>query len=315
MEMKNRDFKNTNSRPLLHSRFYFIFSKFLAVVILLSAFYFLFSSIMVSAVSLSIYSEAPSTNIAPGSEFPLRVLIDSPQPLNAYSLNFSYPADLLELVNFDNSRSIINIWQSQPVVYRGGSIKIIGASLTPFQGTGGEIMTINFKAIAEGSALFSFGESAVYLANGKGTKVIPQVENLEISLQSGGAKIEKRKEVDSVPPEIKILALTEDPFRPERKILGFLVEDTGSGTKETLIRSRRWLWWSDWQSAINPVALINSVWSIDFRVVDNQGNASKKTLYDWGAFLRYFLPLGVGLFILVLTIALKIVKRRRKSYD
>lgn len=194
-------------------------------------------------------------------------------------------------------------------------MKIIGGSLKPFQGTRGEIITINFKVVAEGSALFSFGESSVYLANGKGTKVIPQLKNLEINLQSGGEKIEKIREADSAPPEIKILALTGDPIRPERKILGFLVHDAGSGVKETLVRSRRWLWWSDWQTAINPTALINSVWSIDFRVVDNQGNASEKTIYDWGAFLRYFLPVGAGLLILVLTVALKIVKRGRKSYN
>ncbi|MBI2034008.1 MAG: hypothetical protein HYT13_02835, partial [Candidatus Liptonbacteria bacterium] len=72
---------------------------------------------------------------------------------------------------------------------------------------------------------------------------------------------------------------------------------------------------SDWQRAVNPTALIKSVWSIDFRVVDNSGNASEKTLYDWRAFLRYFLPFAVGIFILVLVVALKIVKKGRKSYN
>ena len=289
--------------------------KILEYTILLSAFYFLFSGIMVFAAPPSLYFEAPSPNIAPGSEFPLRVFIDSSSSLNAYSLNLNYSSDLLELIGFDNSRSIINLWQSQPVVSRGGSVKIIGGSLEPFQGRGGEIVTINFKAIAEGTATLNFGESEVYLANGKGTKVVPQVQNLKISLQSGGTKIEKTREADSAPPEIKILALTGDPFRPERKFLGFLVHDVGSGVKETMVRSRRWLSWSDWQPAINPTAFIKSVWSIDFRVVDNSGNASEKTIYDWGAFLLYFLPFGAGLLILVLTVAIKIVKKERKSYN
>lgn len=270
---------------------------------------------LVSAATPSIYLEVPSVNIAPGSEFQVRILIDSKEPLNAYSINFGYSADFLELTGFDNSRSIIDIWQSQPVVSQNGSMKIIGGSLQPFQGQGGEVLAINFRAIAEGQVVFSFWESSVYLANGKGTKVIPQLKNLEMNIQSGGEKIQATIKADSTPPEIKILSLTPDPIRPDRKILGFLVQDVGSGVKETMLRSRRWLWWNEWQTAINPTAFINGVWSIDFRVVDNSGNASEKTLYDWKAFLRYFLPFWVALFVLVLVVTLKLVKKGRKSYN
>ncbi len=243
-------------------------------------FYFLFSGIVLAA-SPFLYFSSPTGDIAPGSEFPVRVLIDSDEPLNAYSVSFSYPVDELQVVGFNKSRSIIDVWQGQPTA-KGGRVEFRGGSLSSFRGEGGELLTVSFKALKEGMAELNFTNPAFYLADGKGTKVTPTIKEGAAPLTqapSSGA--------DKTSPEIRFLSLVQDPFNLKQKLLSFDVRDTNSGVKETATRHRSYFSWSDWEPVQNPGGPVPaSAWTVDFRATDNAGNVLERRLYDWPALVR-----------------------------
>lgn len=265
------------------------------------------------AASIKVYFSAP-TEVALGQEFSVRLLVDSDQPLNAYSLSWSFPVDKLELMNTSNANSIIGVWQNQPTVSISGLIKFDGGSFEAFSGSGGELLSATFKALAEGEAELNFGDTAVFLANGKGTKVTPLKEDLKIYIKKAGEiqfPIDSSSTAlrDGEPPVIELLSVERDPFNEKQKLLGFLVKDSGSGIKEVRARFRLWFFWSDWQTARNPTAVPVSAWSVGFWAADNKGNTVERTIYDWGAFAR--LAAIVGAVVLVLVLVLLYWRRGR----
>lgn len=270
------------------SQFSIFYFPFFGLVILLSAFYFLFSHVLFAA-SIRVYFDAPP-EVVVGQEFPVRLLVDSDQPLNAYAISLRFPEELFALANFNNGNSLINVWQNQPIVFVGGDVKFAGASFTPFNGNGGELLVVNFRAKDAGEARLTFKDAAVFLANGKGTKVVPRAEPAAIRIKKGEGGVVYRgltdisAPIDKAPPEIKILSLDADPFNSERKLAGFVVADAASGIKEVSFRARKYIFWSDWQPARNPISVSSRVWSVEIMVSDNAGNVAERIVYDRGAF-------------------------------
>src|SRR3989344_1454359 len=82
--------------------------------ILLSIFYFLFSHSVSAANNPRIYFETAVKQVAPSSEFTVKILLDAPQPINAIDVDIDYSQDTLELISLNNSKSIIDFWQGGP---------------------------------------------------------------------------------------------------------------------------------------------------------------------------------------------------------
>ncbi len=89
-----------------------------------------------------------------GNVFSVRVLLDTDQAANAYSVTLRYSEDLLKFDSFNDSRSIIDVWQNKSA--RSGEIKLSGGSLNPFNGQSGELITVNFKTLKSGGGRISF---------------------------------------------------------------------------------------------------------------------------------------------------------------
>src|SRR3989344_4042181 len=85
-----------------------LFSIFLVSCLLL-----LVSSSM-AADNPRIYFETAVKQVAPGSEFTVKILLDAPQPINAIDIDIDYSQDTLELISLNNSKSIIDFWQGGP---------------------------------------------------------------------------------------------------------------------------------------------------------------------------------------------------------
>src|SRR3989344_570212 len=86
-------------------------------------FIFFASSAKVFAVENSkIYFSGPNFSIAPESEFLVNILLDTQNPINAFDLAIAYPPDKLEFLGFDNTNSIVNIWQASPSVLPNGNL-------------------------------------------------------------------------------------------------------------------------------------------------------------------------------------------------
>ncbi len=281
----------------------------------------LFVAVTTRAASQSLYFSVPTSSIGVGSEFPVKILIDSDQPLNAYAIALLYASDRLAILGFDNSKSVIDIWQGQPAVSEGGPVNFRGGSITPFEGSGGNIITVRFRAVKEGEALLAFGKSSLYLANGKGTKVIPQTAGLKFQILPLGAATATSVSTpqiyegaqDIAPPAIKYLSLIQDPFNNDQKLLSFMVSDPDSGVKETLVRTRSLLFWSDWLPAQNPTAVPLSVWSVGFKALDNKGNASERTLYNFSAFLQPEALVIAAILVIFIYILVLIIPKLKKG--
>ena len=242
------------------------------------------------------------------------ILLDSREPLNAYIVNIAYPASLLSVTAVDNSRSIVDVWQMAPSASRPGSIELKGGSIAPWSGTGGNLLSIHFKAIATGTAVLDFSDPSFYLANGKGTKVVPGAASASIAIvaaASGGIPARAVSiPVDDVPPEITFLAIVSDPFVHGRELLAFAAEDPGSGVAAVSYQSRNWFLWSRPQTAENPVSLPTGAWSAAIEVRDNAGNVSSGTVYDWAAFAR---GPGIAILLIIAVCVFVFIKIRRRK--
>ncbi len=285
--------------------------------VLFSILYFLFCSVT-HAASPVLYFSSTTESVHVGDSFEVKVLIDSDQPLNAYAVTLTYSSDVLELFGIDNGRSIMDVWQKQPVI-SGGTVTFNGGSIKPFSGTGGELLALQLRAIKEGTARLSVNDAAVYLANGKGTKAIPsrKEDSFAIAAQTStttGEQTPQPGEIDDMPPSIPFLSLIDNPFNKGQKLLAFMVSDAGSGIRATSVRFFTFLSWGEWLPARNPTAIPESAWIIKFRVVDNGGNIIERDVYDWqGLRSPPFLALGAILVGLVSILYMALSRKLKHS--
>lgn len=292
-------FKNT---------FLLTFSATLSVLIV--------SYLSAGAVDFSIRLEPSVWSVSVGEDFSLKVLVEADKPINVYSISISFDDDKLEVIGINDTGSIADVRRDLPGVFEGGIIRFQGGSLEPFQGKGGLLFVINFTVKQEGGLDFRVNEGNFYLANGKGTKVDPVLSSVRVlALESPNMGdsdfIDTEVDIsDTNPPEIKELALVQDPITPEQKLLSFIVRDDVSGVRDTSFEVKRWFWWEGPFSAHNPSSIRKEVWAVRFRAIDNTGNVMQKTVYDWGAFFRYSAPWGLLLVFLISYIA---VINRNKS--
>lgn len=236
------------------------------------------------------YSVSEIPNVTPGSEFDVKILVDSREPLNTYEFALRYSPEVLEVVRLNSANSIIDVWQTQPVVYEGGRIRWSGGSFKAFSGTAGEILRITFKTLKVGEAAIAFEKADAYIADGKGTQAASASRELRLAVRAG-SPLAASPFVDASPPEIQTVTLEKDPFNPNQNLLSVLAKDTGSGVKEMEARYRTYLAWSEWQPIRNPVAFPPNVWAVNVRVRDNVGNQTAQIIYQWPVFMKNFLPI------------------------
>ena len=219
-----------------------------------------------------------------GSVVSVKVLFDDDLPVNAYAVQIVYPADALEFIGFNDARSIIDVWENK-MLLASGTVAIAGGSTVPFNGTKGELITLDFKALREGKVDIAFARTAAYAANGRGTAISPANEELTLAIGpvGGGAAGATNETADRASPQIRFLAIVPNPFNTREKLLSFSVADSGSGVKSSEIRTRSLFFWSDWSAVANPALLTNSAWAVEFRATDNAGNRTDAVRYDWGA--------------------------------
>lgn len=258
--------------------------------------------------STSFYAAPSLDDLTPGSEFEAAIAVNSDVPLNAYLLVLRYSPETLEVVRFNNSGSIINVWQNQPTASTDGVIRWSGGSFTPFSGEGGELLRIIFKTRATGAANISFETAEAYIADGKGTRAESNAGDLAFRIVPGEPRGTLAAS-DNAPPVIETLALASDPFNPNQNLLSFIVKDADSGVKDVEARYRTYLGWSEWQTARNPVAFPPNAWAVGIRVRDNVGNQTAQIVYHWPAFFKNFSPL---LFAILAIFGLAAIAQRRK---
>ncbi|MEY4731651.1 MAG: hypothetical protein RL681_597 [Candidatus Parcubacteria bacterium] len=241
------------------------------------------------AAGATIFLENEPKTPVEGREFVVRVYASSDQPLNGYELAVSFEPNKLELLRTDTARSIIDIWPKQPLVYASGDVRWSGASIEPFVGDRGELFALHLRALP-GASTTTIGirrETALYLANGKGTKITPQAQELSMTFvpaaggEEPGSVDVPLQSLDNAPPVISFFALEQDPITPGQKLLSFQTSDSESGIANIEARARSWFLWGGWWPTRNPDALPSGVWEAELRITDHAGNVAQAIIYDW----------------------------------
>ncbi|MBI3588895.1 MAG: hypothetical protein HY093_00565 [Candidatus Liptonbacteria bacterium] len=257
------------------------------------------------------YFEGPEGMLGAGSEFSVKVLVDSKEALNAYAFSIDYPAEKLEVVSVNDAGTILDIRKDQPEAPFSSPLKFSGAGFKSFSGKAGLLFRINFRVIEVGSSLLTFSESKAYLADGKGTLIVPEVRILKVEAKEGILGSTPEVVNDKTPPSFEKLALVPDPINSGQKLLTFLVKDDVSGVRDVSLQSKRWLWWEEIKKISNPAAVSNSTWAVRVRVSDNTGNISEKIIYDWGVLARNLWPLILIMFFAIILVINRIFRRKR----
>lgn len=138
-----------------------------------------------SAATLSV---APaSVSVSAGDTVTVTVQVNSSdQAINAMSGTFLYPTSLLSVSSISKSGSVVSLWVNEPTNSSSdGSIAWSGVIPNPgYQGTGGRIFSVQFRAKAAGDATISFTQAAVLANDGNGTNVLTSAPSGKIIVSS-----------------------------------------------------------------------------------------------------------------------------------
>ncbi len=110
-----------------------------------------------------------------GDVFSVSVLVASTdKAVNAIQSNISFPTDKLTLVSLVKVSQGIGLWVQEPTFSNtNGTASFEGIILNPgYQGVGTNLITLTFRAKAEGNAGLKFSQGAVLANDGLGTNVL-----------------------------------------------------------------------------------------------------------------------------------------------
>ena len=158
-------------RKKMHSKFAYVKKLILPVSI------FIVSVFIhpLSAHAASLFLPPSSGTYKVGQTFSVGVYVGSAdQAMNAVEGVISFPKDILEVTGVSKSGSILNLWVQEPAFSNaGGTANFEGIVYNPgFNGKSGKIVTVTFKAKAQGSASVNFNSGSVLANDGAGTNIL-----------------------------------------------------------------------------------------------------------------------------------------------
>jgi len=144
----------------------------------------LFFSLTGTADAATLYTRPSLTKVSVGNIVSIQVLVNTGgEVINNAETTVQYPPDLLEIISLDKT-SIFSLWVQEPSYSNyTGQISLNGGVPNPgFQGTGGKILSITFRAKKTGTASVVFLDSAVRANDGLGTDILTSKTGSEITI-------------------------------------------------------------------------------------------------------------------------------------
>ncbi|MFA6397744.1 MAG: cohesin domain-containing protein [Candidatus Paceibacterota bacterium] len=259
--------------------------------------------------SSSIYLKSSDSTVALKSDFNVDVLLNTSVPINAIDLQISYSSDKLKFKSFNDANSIIDLWHGGPTLLKDGHIELIGAIFKPYNGNDGQIIRLSFETLSAGNGEISFEKNNLYLADGKGTKILANNSSISVYINETVSQntILENSTKDATLPDI-FLNVSRG-LADGNSLIVFNATDKESGIKLTEMRTKKWFNWNNWQVVQNPVLYPSGVWKIQIRTTNNDNLTAIKTLSLMGKlFEKLFLVILLPLFV-VLIIVLRIKKK------
>lgn len=137
------------------------------------------------AASLS-FSNAAQYSVGAIVSVPVLLSTAGNESANAVSAKVTFPSDLLTLVSVSKAGSIITLWPEEPQFSQSnGSAQFEGVILNPgWNGSSGTVLTLTFKAKANGTGALVFTDASVLANDGQGTNILSAAPAHAITIAS-----------------------------------------------------------------------------------------------------------------------------------
>lgn len=157
------------------------------------------------AATLSVSSASSAVRV--GDTVVVKVLVNAGgQAINTAEGTLQFPSDLLQAVSISKSSSIFSIWVEEPSFSnQTGKVSFSGGLPSPgYQGNGGTVLSVSFRAKRAGTAAFSLANATVRANDGLGTNVLTSAGGLQLAVASAPAAtpVKLSESVVSVPTSV-----------------------------------------------------------------------------------------------------------------
>jgi hypothetical protein len=163
------------------------------------------------AASLTLSPAEKSLTV--GQTFSVTVDISSPdQAMNAVSGDIAFPADKLRVLSVSQTDSIVNFWVQNPSFSNAasaGDVSFQGVALSPgFVGTAGEVVVVQFKAVAPGAAPVTFSSGSILANDGNGTNILSSMQGASYTIVAASSVPAPVSASENLPPAPVIMSAT-----------------------------------------------------------------------------------------------------------
>jgi len=168
-------------------------AKLLLVILLLNA-VLLNHSLVAKAASANFSLSPSSGSVNVGDTLTASVIISTDTPINAGEGSVIYPSDTLEFQSASGSGSIFSFWTNGPS--GGATSAVFGGGLPSpgYNGGGGRVMTIVWKAKSVGSATVSIIGNKILANDGVGTNILSSSGGGSFTINVPGTPTTKKTE-------------------------------------------------------------------------------------------------------------------------
>lgn len=125
-----------------------------------------------------------------GQTFSMRVLVSTPtRAINAVSGSISFPREQVQVVSVSKAGSILSLWVVEPSFSNSvGTVSFEGVVPNPgYIGSGGTLITINFRVTALGDANIRVASGSILANDGQGTNVLRTLGTSSFTFNSAPA--------------------------------------------------------------------------------------------------------------------------------
>ena len=273
------------------------------------------------AATLSFSLGAPQVYV--GDVFTVQLNLKSAaEKINVADASVSFDSGKLEVMDIGTGGSIFAIWTRAPIYdNKTGKIMFTGGTTGNFSGTAGDVLTIVFRAKQKGQAGISFGaDSALFLADGKGTQIHPSLGGLTVTVLSNSKNQPSVNQWDSLlakdktPPQNLVITLGKDPSVFDGKyFISFSADDSESGINYYAVKENG----GNFVQTESPYVLNDQALSgeVTVKAVDKAGNQAVKTLaLKQNIFARtgYVVWVIIAAVLLLLGLAIFKIKKHKK---
>jgi hypothetical protein len=129
-----------------------------------------------------------TAEVGTGDSFSIKVSVDSGggTGINAAEGTVKFDSSLISVTSVSKDGSVFSLWTSDPTFSNtDGTASFSGGSPSAYTGAAGTVVTINFKALKEGSATISFDKASVLAADGNGTEVLSEKGTATVNIGKG----------------------------------------------------------------------------------------------------------------------------------